>query len=149
MLLFFSINKPKKQAQIKTKLESRKLSLTIFPIVLGQFLNREFCPSNFSTPIVLSDEPVVIGVFFADGKQGPYKREHQDPHTPKRTSLFLGMLKDGDRSPLPSGCLQQPPAMSSQSAFFWLHPLFIKQSLGMDQPAVGILEVCVKLLVLI
>lgn len=78
----------------------------------------------------------------------PYKHEHQDPHTPEHTSLFLGMLKDGGRSPLPSGCLQLPPANSSHSSL-WLHPLFIKQPLGMDQPAVGILQVCVQLLIFI
>lgn len=63
MLLFFN-KQTQKQAQIKTKLESCEMSLTLLlPTVLGQFLNREFCPSNYSTPIVLSAEPVVIGAF--------------------------------------------------------------------------------------
>lgn len=96
LFLFFPVQKQtQRQAQIKTKLESGTLSLTSLPIVLCQFLNREFCPSACSTPAVLSAEPFVTGAL-KDGKRGPYEHEHQDPHAPKHTSPSSGTLRERD-----------------------------------------------------
>ncbi|TNN65709.1 hypothetical protein EYF80_024113 [Liparis tanakae] len=49
-----------------------------------------------------------------------------------------------------SAAAQRPsPANSTHQLPFGLHPLFIQQPLGMDQPAVSILQVCVQLLIFI
>lgn len=92
---------PKNLAQIKTKLESSKLSLTIFshcPWSLFFVLNTEFSPYNCITPSVLCDKPVEIAVFL-----WIERRARTNLRVPSMHFSFL--LNDRGHPTFPSGSL--------------------------------------------
>lgn len=79
------------------------------------------------------------------------KHERQDPHTPKTHLTFLRNAERwGGTLPFcPQAASSYLQPILANQLFSWLHPLFVKQPLRMDQPAVGILQVCVQLFVFI
>lgn len=99
-------------------------------------------------PTVLSAEHVMIGVY-RRWKAEPVENTSVRIHTPlKRTPLFLGMLKDGGTT-LPF-CPQAASSYLQPISFFLGYAHCSSNSLlRMDQPAVGILQVCVQLFVFV
>lgn len=106
-------------------------------------LNRAVCSSNDS--MVQSSALSLFGQeSTSGGKLSQRNNQHQDLHTPKN-AFFSGMLTDGAHSLLPSGCLQLFLANQGLAT----STVNDTTPLRLNQPAVGVLQVCVQHLVFI